>query len=358
MSYEVGKLIEAADYNTFAFGSPDGIINPSVPNVNSLLSTGFGSIGYNASVPLLPYVPVGQTVTASNWSGLITYINTIASHQGTQIDDMVIPNVGDTITALKTISSNIQRIFTYSLNSNQNSYDFGNVRTYQNLSNSIKSWSKLIEIQTTISFASGDSARYFFNRGGSIRLNPYYNYSTNSLGTKEAYVNTMIQRLGVQTGYIYMTGAPASNRILFGTQPFNGITQTIANVSGIITDPRNASVNSVYGYYNNRNSGMVVQRQKYTPSQSDLANIPEYCDSYSTTTTLTNGPQGQKGDNGNTIKFINRLNQVVSNTTSPIITFTGFPMTVGVNLTLGLPPTNYFNFDNLAPTISINVITV
>lgn len=356
MAYAVGKLIEAADYNMLAFGSPDGIINSSVPNVNSLLGVGFRNIGYDTSLALLSYVPVGQVVTASNWNSLITYINFIANHQGTQVDTMVTPSEGDTITAVQSIINNVHRIFANASNSNQNSYDTLNIFNYQNLSSNITSWQNYIQIQTTMSFTSGETARLFFNRGGSIQLSPYYNSPTSTtLGTKATYVNNMIRSLGLQVGNLYMTGALTSSRVLFGVQPFNGITQTLGSAPGITTNPSRSTVYSANGYYSMRPTDQIIHKQLYSPSADDIANIPEYCNSYIETTARTSGNQGPNNDTGNTIIFTTRFNQLVSSGANANIAFSGFPISAGINLSLGLPPANYFSFDTPTPTVSVNI---
>lgn len=354
MSYRAGGLIQAADYNILATGSPDGIINHGVPNINTLLGSGFRTLGYNTDYPLLTTVPVGGTVTADNWSQMIDYITLIANHQATQIDTMPIPVTGDTIESVYTIQQNVNRIYAKALDCRQSRTNPPNYWEYA-LTGSIPSWKEYAQIQVTVTFLSGDALRAFFNRGGSININSYYNSNNESFGgdTNKAAVSTMMQYIGYQAGTLYLTGAPSRYTILADYDAYSGISQTLGSAGGITTDPRRVYLNKQLGYPDLRIVDQVVLRQMYTPSSSDLSLIPSYTDSYLLTTVRSNGPIGQSGDNGNSVIFTFKFYQAVTKgSASPQFTFQGPEMSVNANVTIAIPPSTFLNTTTPAPTVT------
>lgn len=350
MPYSVGGLIRAADFNILATGSPDGTPNHNVPNVNSLLGVGYKSIGYNSVVSLVTPVAVDNTITAANWSQLISAITTIAVNQGTQIDAMITPAAGDTITAIAPIQQNIQRIFSNPINSYRNNFETLNFWNYSP-SNTIISWKNYMQIEVTVTFSSADNARIFFNRGGAIQLHPYYNISgATPVNNAAAAVNRTMSILSVQLGQVYLTGAPSNGTILAGTTPFTGITQRLGTFPGITTNPLRSTVNKNFGYQSLRTSPQTIVKQLYSPSAYDLQNAMNFTNSYIEITAATNSPSGPNGDNGNSIKFAIRFNQVANNNINA--TLSGFNMELGTSVVIGIPPTNNLGGITYSPTVS------
>jgi hypothetical protein len=85
MTYSVGGLIQATDYNGFASTTTGG-------NVNVLWGTGTSDAGYGQSTTLAT-VSASGTVTATQWASLVNRISSIASHQGTTITARTAPVV-------------------------------------------------------------------------------------------------------------------------------------------------------------------------------------------------------------------------------------------------------------------------
>ena len=77
MTYSVGGLIQATDYNGFADTTAGG-------NVNVMWGTGTGDAGYGQSTTLST-VSAGGTVTATQWADLVNRIQSIANHTGVSI---------------------------------------------------------------------------------------------------------------------------------------------------------------------------------------------------------------------------------------------------------------------------------
>lgn len=166
MPYSSGSLILDDDYNIFATGAADGTPTQGVANLNSVWgTTGTGSFGYGQSGDLSA-VSTGGTITATQWSNLLTRMTTLADHQGTSITSISNPNAGDTISAYAALSANVTAIYNAKLNATANGADL----TTNGTTTTTSTWSTQAQAVQTITFASADAMRYFFNAGGQIRI--------------------------------------------------------------------------------------------------------------------------------------------------------------------------------------------
>ena len=174
MAYSSGGLIEATDFNTFGWGGSSGTYRTSPNNLAVVLGVGTGDYGYGQSVTGLESVAAGGTVTATQWSTLVTGVNKALQHQGgAALSPTPAITAGNAITHEADLSSSIGTIVTNRLNAgSMGSTTTGSVFTYN--------W--VVANQTaaasntqsrTVTFASANQARYFFNAGGKINIDWY-----------------------------------------------------------------------------------------------------------------------------------------------------------------------------------------
>jgi hypothetical protein len=161
MTYAQGGLIQASDYNGFAASG--------TPNVNQFWSTGSGSSGYGQ--PALSTVAAGASafITADQWDSLFDNINKSALHQGTAITPLPLPSVSGVITYISTLQSALNSAFAGRLNAAATGTDI--ITTGTRTAN----WGTAVGAGTvtstiTVTFASANQARYFFNAGGTVLL--------------------------------------------------------------------------------------------------------------------------------------------------------------------------------------------
>ena len=162
MSYASGSLIDAADYN--------GLANVSAANVWYVLSTGSGTYGYGQPAASISTVSVASTITAAQWAGLVHSVNKILGHQsgaGAQLatGSNIGITAGATITAFANVSTAVTTIGTNRLSFNSTR---GTLVTGANFDATFSTSSFTRTI--TVTFASADQARYFFNAGGRFSL--------------------------------------------------------------------------------------------------------------------------------------------------------------------------------------------
>ena len=171
MTISPGSLIAAEDFNT---------LQGSVYNI---LGNGSGQSGYGKSVYSTP-VSAGDYINATSWAGLKLDILSGARHQGidgiSNITGLPTPTPGSDFTAS---DFNLFLLASTSLSTNKFNLGPGQYSDENLLQPSgspinqtrTNSWGgstrPTVTHAFTVDFGSANTARYFFNAGGSIRLN-------------------------------------------------------------------------------------------------------------------------------------------------------------------------------------------
>jgi hypothetical protein len=192
MTYTAGSTIVAVDYN--------GFVSTNGANVNGIWSTGAATAGYGETA--LSTVSAGATVSATEWSTLNSRISSMASHQGTTITSRTNPTSGNTITILANLNTDITNITSARGNASasgaQTTTFSGTTSKTSATGSGSSAWT--ITFTHTITWASANAARYFFNAGGRIK------WETNKSSTgqlADAEWNDLATTL---VGDIYITG--------------------------------------------------------------------------------------------------------------------------------------------------------
>jgi hypothetical protein len=164
MTYSSGGLIQATDYNGFADTTAGA-------NVNATWGTGVTSAGYGQTA--LTTVSAAGTVTATNWASLVNTISSMAAHQGTTITARSAPVATNLIQILAAVNTDITNCYNNRGNAVANGTQFTgytgtNSKTTQTGTSGGGAWT--ITFTNTVTFASADAARYFFNAGGRIKI--------------------------------------------------------------------------------------------------------------------------------------------------------------------------------------------
>lgn len=196
MAYSTGDTILDDHYNGFA------------NDLNDIWGTGSGNEGYGQG-STLSTVSAGSSITATQWETLLSRLEAIASHQGTSGVSYSTINAGDDIQALSTLSGHITTV----TSNRGNAATSGTTSTSS--SNRTGSWNGCLTFTATIVFNSHNSARYFFNAGGMVKID-FTNQGGGS-GNKDTAWGNLI----AAAGPVYLTAAgpsgPASTVSIGGT---------------------------------------------------------------------------------------------------------------------------------------------
>lgn len=266
MSYAQFGLVEASDFNNLAGGNPV----TSSGKINTVWATGGGSAGYGQTP--VGNVTVGTSVAASNWASIVNNTTNAAAHQGSSITSVTAPSTGNVITFNSAISSNLTTIYNNRLNASAQGSTTSNAVTFNS------TWSSDLIFTHTVTFASGDAARYFFNAGGQISLQCSHPSGSG--------IDLTLSELASNIGTVYLS-APSSGTATIASTSYNGITK----VGGGGSTP---TISTNTGYYALTTANATVFTQTASGSGP-------YLNSYIRFVIKSNGTQGSNGDAGNII---------------------------------------------------------
>ena len=201
MTYTVGGLIQATDYNGFASTT-------SGANVNNIWGDGSSDSGYGQSTTLATVSP-GGVVTATQWAALVNRISSIASHQGTAITSRVAPTAGNLIEVLANVNTDLVNVTNARGNAAASGSQFtawsGTSSKTSATGSGSSAWT--ITFTHTITWASAAAARYFFNAGGRIKWETSKTADSTAADTEwNDLANTLV-------GDIYITGGTGTQTI-------------------------------------------------------------------------------------------------------------------------------------------------
>jgi hypothetical protein len=208
MTYTSGGLIEATDYN--------GFVNNTVnANVNSVWGAGTADRGWGQAA--LSTVAGTNTITATQWASLVNTLASMGGQTGTTITARTAPTAGTTIGILAALNTDLTNVTTNRNNAAAAGTQFTgwtgtNSKT---AATSGATWS--ITFTNTVTFASADAARYFFNGGGRIQLQTS---KTSTGATGDPEWNDLANTLD---GNLVFTGVAASKTI--AGQSYTGTTR-------------------------------------------------------------------------------------------------------------------------------------
>lgn len=237
MTYTSGGLIQATDYNGF-------VSTTAGANINDIWSTGSSDKGYGQSA--IATVSTAGTITATQWATLVNTLSSLGSQTGTTLTARTAPTAGTLISVLAAVNTDITNVTTnrnnaVAVGSQYTAWTGTNSKT---AATSGATWT--ITFTNTVTFASADAARYFFNGGGLIKID-VSKTATGALGDPEW--NDLASTL---CGDIYISGAGTAHTIALTS--YTGVTK----IGGTGTP---VTLQNSLGWYNLTTSDQVVYKQ-------------------------------------------------------------------------------------------------
>jgi hypothetical protein len=240
MTYTVGSTILATDYN--------GFVSTNGANVNGIWSTGATTAGYGESA--LTTVSAAATITASQWSTLNSKISSMASHQGTTITSRSNPVVGNTIAILANLNTDVTNLTAARGNAAasgaQTTTFTGSTSKTTATGSGSTPWT--ITFTHTVTWASADAARYFFNAGGRIK---WETSKTSTGNLADAEWNDLANTL---VGDLFITAGSVLNPQTIAASVYTGTTK-----SGGTGTP--VTLTTTTGWYNLLTTDTLIYKQ-------------------------------------------------------------------------------------------------
>jgi hypothetical protein len=210
MTYTVGSLIEASDYNGFA--------NASANNINAVWSTGSGDLGWGQTA--ISTVGAGATVTATQWATLVANLATAGQQTNSTLTSRTQPVAGNTIAILANVATDINTITQNRGNAAASGTTIGTFSGTTSKTTDTGSggsaWT--ITFTHTITFPSANQARYFFNAGGLAKIM----FGKSSTGTD---IDPDWNTLAGQCGNIFLSGHIRDTAATIAGQSYDGVTR-------------------------------------------------------------------------------------------------------------------------------------
>lgn len=204
MTYSAGGLIQATDYN--------GFVSTTVgANVNDIWSTGSGDKGWGQTA--LSTVAATNTVTATQWAGLVNTLSSMGSQTNTTLTARTAPVAGNTIQILAALNTDLTSCTTNRGNAAASGAQYTGWTGTNSVTAGKTAGAWTITITNTLTFASANAARYFWNAGGLVKIQTS---KTSTGATGDPEWNDLASTL---CGAIWISGR------------VNGAAQTIAGTS-------------------------------------------------------------------------------------------------------------------------------
>jgi hypothetical protein len=220
MTYTVGGLIQAADYNGF-------VANTANANVNAVWNSTYGQ-------PALVTANVGSTVTATQWASLNNTLTSVGNHQATTLTSRTSPSAGNTIAILANVNTdlttvNSNKYYAYASGSQFTAWT-GTASQTAITGHTNTAWT--ITFTDTVTFANATAATNFWGAGGYMKIQ----FSKTSTGRDaDADWNNFITNI---CGTVYFTSDGSSkviaNVTYLGTKVIggSGTPSTLATATG------------------------------------------------------------------------------------------------------------------------------
>lgn len=311
MSYAQFGTIAASDFNSLVGTNP----NTTASILNTVWSTGGGLSGYGQTA--VPTVAVGGSVAAADWANLVNTTANSASHQATTITAVTAPATGGTVTYLSAIPTNLTTIYNARTNCTSQSATTSNTVTTASTWTSNALWTH------TVTFASGDAARYFFNSGGQIKITMAHSNVT-------AGINLEWNQLASNVGTVVQSAITSGTATIAGTS-YNGITK----IGGGGNAPTLAT-NGGYYSLTTANANSFYQTASTGPAG--------YTGSYVNVLIKSNGTQGTNGDAGSVITIYTKWQESAN---------VGLTVGTGSSVTVTAVPSETTYIGNTWGTITI-----
>ena len=163
MAYQAGDTIEASTYNTFvnSSSSPFGY--------NHFAGTGSGAYGLGQTE--IPTVSANAgNIAASQWNALFTAMDNIANHTNDTLTSRTQVSAGDTIAVKAAVEADLATLAASVAAGSPNATALTTSSALQTVTTASEGWDTSATQEVSVTFASADNMRYFFNAGGKVRV--------------------------------------------------------------------------------------------------------------------------------------------------------------------------------------------
>ena len=188
MGYVVGEKILDDEYNTF--------VNSSSSPYGYNHFAGTGALNYGLGQSAIATVSVGGTITAAEWNSLFTGMDNIANHTNDTLTSTAARSAGDTIDVKSALEADLASLAAEVAGGSTSATAVSAGSELQS-STSDTRWVGSHIVEHSITFASNNALRWFFNAGGTMRMTFTRNSNAGgSASSKDSSVDELITAIG------------------------------------------------------------------------------------------------------------------------------------------------------------------
>jgi len=266
MTYSSHGLIQATDYN--------GFVSTGSPNINLVWDGGTGDAGWSQGS--LGSVSAGAIVTATQWASLVNTLSTMGSQTGTTITSRTAPTTGQTIAVLAAVGTDITNCYNNRGNASASGAQYTTSGSSTPIAESANPAGWTMTFTQTITFASANQARYFWNAGGRAQLTMS---KTGTATDKDPDWNSFVGTVGT----INFVG-----RVAGAAQTIAGTSYSGTSVAGNTGSPTVATTTGWYTLTPGASATQIfLMYEPTSPYTSDYIQVLAQVNSGSTAITFT-----------------------------------------------------------------------
>ena len=188
MGYVVGEKILDDEYNTF--------VNSSSSPYGYNHFAGTGALNYGLGQTEIATNVAGDTITAAEWNALFTGMDNIANHTNDTLTSTAARSAGDTIAIKSALEADLASLAAEVAGGSTSATAVSAGSELQS-STSDTRWVGSHIVEHSITFASNNALRWFFNAGGIMRMTFTRNSNGASSATsKDSSVDELITAIG------------------------------------------------------------------------------------------------------------------------------------------------------------------
>ena len=161
MGYVAGEKILDDEYNNFVSSSSDPY------GYNHFAGTGSGVYGLGQTH--ITTVAAGDTIQATHWNSLFTGMDNIANHTNDSITSTAQRSAGDSVAIKSALVADLASLAAEVAGGSTSATALTTSSAKQSSSSS-STWYNSHTVEHSVTFASADTMRHFFNAGGKIRI--------------------------------------------------------------------------------------------------------------------------------------------------------------------------------------------
>ena len=162
MGYVAGETILDDEFNTF--------VNSSSSPFGYNHFAGTGSTVYGLGQTHIITRTAGDTVTASQWNSLFTGMDNIANHTNDTLTSTAARSAGDTIAIKSALVADLASLAAEVAGGSTSASGGLTTSAALEAASASGAWSTSHVVEFTVTFASNNSMRHFFNGGGKVRV--------------------------------------------------------------------------------------------------------------------------------------------------------------------------------------------